>query len=221
MLPKKTALAAAGTMVMVIITITTAIALNIGLLRSAQSADSGTPSAEVSTFPEPQVRTVVVEVPGEGAPTAEMVDQSLGAPVPTGAAPSPTPAVRSAAAAPTPQATQAPTTQAPTTQAPTTQAPTTQAPTTQPPATQAPTTQAVVQTEYLTFPMGNIGDVVVANHGGKSLEFWSAYPTGGWRFMVEETTGDEIEIEFEKDGAEAEMKVKLEDGRISVEREGI
>ncbi|MCP5025498.1 MAG: hypothetical protein GY929_04360 [Actinomycetia bacterium] len=250
MLPKKTALAAAGTMVMVIVTITTAIALNIGLLQAAQPSDSGASTTGVTAAPEPQVRTVVVEVPGEGAAlSAQLVDQSLGAPVGASApAPVPARAVVQAAAAAAPAATQAaapvvtpgssspptqapptqaPATQAPATQAPATQAPATQAPATQAPATQAPATQApttaapVVQTEYLTFPMGDIGPVVVANHGGQSLEFWSASPSGGWRFEVEKTTGKEIEIKFENDGDEAKMKVELSGGKVSVEREGI
>lgn len=186
---------AATTVALVIVATGTAFALNLGVISATGPAAAGGESAT-----EPEVVTVVVDVPVDDVDDTDDTTTTA----------APVPASRAAPAAPPATAPAPPATVAPTTAAPTTAPPTTAAPTTT--AAPAPTT------EYVTYATG-AGDVVIAHHGN-TLEFWAAYPTGGWQYEVEDPTGREIEIDFRRGEDEAEFKVTLEGGRIRTESEG-
>lgn len=112
------------------------------------------------------------------------------------------------------------TTRAPSTTRATT---TTRAPsTTEATTTRAPsTTEAVAATQYLYYEFpGVASQIIVAQHGDGSLEFWSVTPEPGWGYFVEEGGPHEIELEFEGDGDdEAEWKLEYDDGDLRVRRD--
>ncbi|MDG2114024.1 MAG: hypothetical protein P8N02_15590 [Actinomycetota bacterium] len=107
----------------------------------------------------------------------------------------------------------APTTAATPTAAPA--SPTTQAPTT----TQAP---EVVATEYRYYSFSGVAStIIVAIHGGSSLQFWSATAEPGWVYNVEKASGSEITVEFFRpaDGDEGQFTAKLEEGEVKIEKD--
>lgn len=87
--------------------------------------------------------------------------------------------------------------------------------------TKAPAaTSAPASTEYLYYEFpGVASQIVIAQHGDGSLEFWSVTPEPGWRYAVEAESSREIDIEFERGDDEAEFKVQIEDGRLKVSKE--
>lgn len=201
----------------------TAVALNLtvmGLGATPGGEEAAPPTSPVST--EPPVQQVVIDVPvldgpngaedNNGDPTralASAVPATLGS-----ISPAPAPA-----AAPPPTA--PPTTSAATTVPPTTAAPTTVPPTTAAPTTAAPTTMAGT-TEYLTYLFDGVGEIIIADHDHRTLEFWSVTPEPGWAYQVETNSADKVKIEFRRTSGgegEAEFVVKRENGQLEVKKE--
>ena len=161
-------------------------------------------------------------VPIEVAEAAPSGQGTLAAPVaaPTTAATT-SPSTGAAKTAPSktaPAATDSPTTAAPrTTSAPSTTA----RPTT---TTQAPTTtEAPAATEYLYYEFSGVASqIIVAQHGDGSLEFWSVTTEPGWNYMVEKNSPTEVEVKFSRapDGeGEAKFELDFEDGHLEVNKE--
>ena len=182
---------------------------------AAAAAQGGSGASGLTATPVAN-RTTAPAAPATEAPTT----------TPDTATPTTAPAALPAAPSATqPEPTQPATTQPKTTQPPTTQPKTTQPKTTQPPTTQAPTTtQApeVVATEYLYYSFSGVAStIIVANHGGSSLQFWSASTEPGWVYNVEKATGSEITVKFFKpeNGDEGQFTAKLEGGNVKIEKE--
>ncbi|HEY5889937.1 MAG TPA: hypothetical protein VIW94_04465, partial [Acidimicrobiia bacterium] len=66
---------------------------------------------------------------------------------------------------------------------------------------------------YVVGPAGTVSIEVVS---GK-LTLVSVDTNEGWVFEVETSVPDSIEVEFERGEDEAEIKVKLDDGKLEVE----
>jgi len=172
-----------------------AYALNVGVINATRLKPA---AASTSVSTEPEVTTVVVNVPYDTGPTTipaleptttlEVQQQSSVAPAPT--------------AAPAPAPTAAPTT----------------APA--PAPTAAPTTAAVQpQTTYETFTAGPAGEIVLA-HTGNTIEFWAAYTANGWNYRVENAGGQEVVVKYRLGDSEMAFVAKAKGGRISTLVEG-
>ncbi len=180
-----------------------AVALNVSVIQATQTATSGG---------DPEPTTVVVDVPAgsDEVGMAPVVVAGIEASVPQ----TTVPATAVVVSAP-------PTTTAPPPAVPSTTAASAPAPasSTAPTTTAATTTSGT--TEYLTFSAGPAGEVVVAVHGGRSLEFWTAYPTNGWHYKVEKAAGTAVEVKYFKQGAgEGKLIVELEGGAVRTQTEG-
>jgi len=178
-----------------------AYALNVGVINATRTS----PAGASATAAEPDVTTVVVEVPYDTGPTtslaveatttAQVQAQSYAAPAPYVApAPAPTPE-------PTPEPTPAPTS----------------APA--PASTAAPVAAAQPTTTYETFAAGPAGEVVLA-HTGNTLEFWAAYTANGWNYQVEKASGNEIVVKYRLGESEMAFIAKAKGGRVSTLIEG-
>ncbi|RMH75816.1 MAG: hypothetical protein D6683_10850 [Actinomyces sp.] len=199
-----------------------AVALNVSVIQATSASSS---ASDAGTEPT----TVVVEVPAGSdelglAPVAvagieaSVPDTAASAPA---AAPGAAPASVAAAPATSEPSTTAPATTEPSTTAPATTEPSTTAPATTEPSTTAPATTSPAATEYLTFTAGPAGEVVVADHGGSSLEFWTAYPANGWHYKVEKPQGKSVEVKYFKEGAgEGKLIVELRNGSVRTKTEG-
>lgn len=178
----------------------TAYALNVGVINATRPK----PAAASTLAAEPDVTTIVVNVPYDTGPTTSLEPE---VPVTTEAivaqsvaAPEPTPA-------PTPAPTAPPATLAPTAVAPVA-------------ATSAPASiSAPASTTYETFSAGPAGDVVIARTGN-TLEFWAAYTANGWNYRVETAKGQEVVVKYRLGEAEMKFIAKLEGGRIATLVEG-
>lgn len=218
---KKSALVIASTVLAIVVTMSAALALNLGILErtsSAQVADpaaasppeslSAAPVAAATTVPatEPTATPTglrlfpddveVVTVYVDDAPVAEVAPPTT----------APTTAPASAPAAPT--ATSIP-------------APTAPPPTATPLPSVTPTSTPVT-VGYPVYDVGGAGRVALV-FDGSTIHFWGAYPNGGWQYRVERDGPDEVKVEFamfDDDGediAEREFQAELEGGRIKVE----
>lgn len=224
--------AIATSVALVMVTTATAVALNIGVVRTTAGPAEASVSATSGDGGD-GVTTVYVDVPGEEpGDEAEVVepepaDGTDAAPLPTdevtptgATTPAPAPA-RSA----TPAAVPVPTTEPPTTTEPpdddeAAQPPPTEPSTTTTTAPATTTTSPPPVTQYLTYSAGVAGEVVIADHGD-SLEFWSAYPQNGWQYRVENPSGKEIVVKYRKEGSgEGVFKAILENGRVDIKIEG-
>ncbi len=182
---------------LVMITATSAVALNVGIVRATSESDVGSDeTVALAADGSPLVVTLMADEIPTGEPTTSLAQASAPAHI---AAPTPPPAP-TAAPTPTPAPTAAPTPTPAPTAAPTSA------------AAQAPSTT------YESFQVGDAGQVLIANHGN-SLEFWSATPANGWEYQVEKAQGREIKVEFRGNG-ELEWKAKLEGGSIKIELSG-
>lgn len=199
------------TALLLCVTVVVAGALSLSIVSlSSKPSDSADETATLAAQQTPdQVVEVIVEV------TVPLIDSATGLPDADPAAGAATTGGSSLTATPVANRTAAPTTAAPTQPAPTQPAPTTQAPTT----TQAP---EVVAPEYLYYSFSGLAStIVIANHGGSSLEFWSATAEPGWVYSVEKGTGSEITLKFfqPSNGSEGRFTAKLEGAKVKIERE--
>ncbi|MGI9646487.1 MAG: hypothetical protein ACR2O6_14370 [Ilumatobacteraceae bacterium] len=105
---------------------------------------------------------------------------------------------------------------------------TTTLPTTRAPATTqtAPATTSAPLIEYLYYDFpGVASQIVIADHGGSRLEFWSVTVVDGWSYRVEADSRDHVEIEFrrgggdEEDEDEAKFEITRESGELKIKRE--
>ncbi len=184
------------------VTATSAVALNVGIVRATSESDVGSDeTVALASDGSPLVVTLNADVIDDPTSTTEGAEPVAAAPA---AAPAPA-APASTAAAPS------------STTSNTSAAPATAAPSSSAAAPAEPAEQAQPSTTYHTFQAGGAGEVVIANHGN-TLEFWAAYPNGGWEYGVEKSTGREITVKFRGNG-ELEWKAKLDGGNIKIESE--
>ena len=175
---------------LVLVTATSAVALNVGIVRATSPADDGyDETVALAADGSPLVVTLeTAALPIEDTTTSE----AQATPSVPAAAPASSAAARSVATD-------------------------TVAPTPVPAPTPAPAVAAPATT-YHTFQAGNAGEVVIANHGD-SLEFWAAYTSGGWEYRVDRAEGREVKIKFRGNG-ELEWKAILSGGSIRIESSG-
>ena len=108
---------------------------------------------------------------------------------------------------------------------PTTQAPT--SPATSPPASTTTTTTTTTTTappaaSYRTVSFDGVGEVVIADHGDGTMEFWSCSPEPGWGYRIEEQSPTSVTVKFRRTSGEGEAKLDIRmrsDGSLSVQRE--
>ncbi len=175
-------------------------------LDAAAVDESSSPSgAAVPAAPSP-----VAAAPGTAAPGTAAPAKAVAAAPATNAPATNAPGTTAAAASNS----KSTTTAAP----PTTTAPQTSQSTT---TTRAPsTTQTAPTTEYLYYEFAGVASqIVVAQHGDGSLEFWSVTTESDWSYYVEENSPDKIKIKFEGDDDEAEWKLEYDDGDLRVKKE--
>ena len=75
---------------------------------------------------------------------------------------------------------------------------------------------------YRTVSYDGVGDVVVADHGDGTMEFWSCSPEPGWSYRIEEQTATTLSVKFRRTSGEGEAKLDIRmraDGSLSVQRE--
>jgi hypothetical protein len=201
----------------------TAVALNLtvmGLGATPSGQGAALPTSPAST--QPLVQQVVVDVPVLDVPNGAEDNDGDSTRTMASAVPA-TIGSSSPAAAPAtaPPPTAPPVTSAATNVPPTTAGPTTAAPTTAAPTTAAPTTRAGA-TEYLAYRFDGVGEIIIADHDGRALEFWSVTPEPGWAYQVETNSADKVKIEFRRTSGgegEAEFVVKRENGKLEVKKE--
>ena len=204
---RKNAIATAASLTLVVAAATTSVGLNVA---RSTSLDSQLASAQ----------SAAEAAPTTGAPAA--LDGEAGA---TGTAPVTT----AAATTPAPQAAPAPAAQAMSSgsvvEVADSSPDTTMAPvvvtvpaTTAPPATAAPTTAAPAAaapaTTYETVSVGAAGEVAVAIHNGNALEFWGAYPAGGYQYRVEVDSASMVRVAFRGPGGSTTATLTLSNGQV-------
>ncbi len=77
-------------------------------------------------------------------------------------------------------------------------------------------------TTYRTVAFDGVADVVVADHGDGTIEFWSCSPQPGWRYQVEQNGPTVVKLKLQptSGGDEAEMEIRrLSDGSLAVKQE--
>ncbi len=169
----------------------TAYALNVGVINATRPK----PAAASTAVSEPEVTTVVVNVPYDTGPATTL---SAVEPTTTTEAPQQPVVAPASTAVPTPVPTAAPT----------------------PAPTAAPTTAAVQQqTTYETFTAGPAGEIVLS-HTGNTIEFWAAYTANGWNYRVEKAAGQEVVVKYRLGESEMAFVAKVKGGRISTLIEG-
>lgn len=174
------------------------------------------PVTAVQTTPGP---TPVADHPASPIAVNAARPVPVAAAAPTSAAPV-APPIPGPAPPPTQPATSTPATTItpPTTAAPPSTSPSTS--TTLPAA--ATTTAPEVATLYRTVDFEGVAQVVIADHGDGTIEFWSCTPAPGWAYRVEDDGPTTVKVKFQptSGGDEAELEIRRRaDGSLSVQQE--
>ena len=204
------------TLVLVSAALVSAVLVNLAVLAPGVAPPLGDFAGDPIVVDVTVPSTAAVPTSTPPAPPPSGTPASVSAPAATSANPaavatsSGTPVVTPRASAPaTPSGTPPATSPSP----PPTTLPSPQPTTTAPPPT----------TAYRTVTYEGVGDVVIADPGDGTIEFWSCRPAPGWAYQVENDGPSLVEVKFRRTSGEGEAKVLIRrrsDGSLSVEREG-